>query len=133
MEESSYRRNVARSVSAGYHLTAPFHVRSEAVFLKSPKVRFQQPKYPLRIQCALTRRPQPDYDAPLPLHKTSRFRNMLLNAANVIFQAHRRPHDLSLGHHSVPEAFLPKPQLLSLLVAAPHKQLLRGRSRPSAQ
>jgi hypothetical protein len=75
--------------------------------LKSPKVGFQQPKYSLGIQCVHARRPQTDYEALLPLHKTSRFGDMLLNTAKVIFEAHRgraiplgNSGFLSLGHNA---------------------------------
>jgi hypothetical protein len=58
------------------------------VVLKSPKVGFQQPKYSLGIQCVRADRPQTDYEALLPLYKTSRFSDALLNTAEVIFQTH---------------------------------------------
>jgi hypothetical protein len=63
------------------------------VLLKSPKVRFQQPKYSLGIQGVRARCPQSDYEALLPLHQTSRIGDVLLNTAKVIFQVHSRPHD----------------------------------------
>jgi hypothetical protein len=60
------------------------------VLLKSSKVRFQQPKYSLGIQCIGARCPYPDYEALLPLDKTSRFGDVLLNTAKIIFEAHSR-------------------------------------------
>ena len=68
----------------------PPDICSEAVsvLLKPPKVRFKQPKYSLGIQCVHARCSQPDYEALLPLHKTSRFGDVLLNTAKIIFDTH---------------------------------------------
>ena len=44
------------------------------MFLKSPRVRFQQRKYFLSIPCIHARRSQTAYAALLLLHKASRFR-----------------------------------------------------------
>ena len=58
------------------------------MFLKSPKVRFQQRKYFLSIPCIRARRPQTGDAAFLLLHKASRFGDVLFNTVKVIFQAH---------------------------------------------
>jgi hypothetical protein len=63
------------------------------VFLKSPEVRFQQPKYSLGIHGVRAPCPQADYEALLPLHQTLRFGDLFLNTAKVFFEAHSRPHD----------------------------------------
>ncbi len=63
------------------------------MFLKSPQVRFQKRKYFLSIPCIHAPRPQTDYEAPLPVHKASRFGDVLLNTVKVIVEAHSRPHD----------------------------------------
>jgi hypothetical protein len=56
--------------------------------LQSPKVRFQEPKYSLRIQCGYARCPQTDYETFLPLHHTSRFGNVFFDTGKVIFETH---------------------------------------------
>ena len=68
----------------------PPHACSEAVsvFLKSPKVGFQQRKYFLSIPCIHARRPQTGYEALLLMHKASRFGDVPLNTVKVIFEAH---------------------------------------------
>jgi hypothetical protein len=63
------------------------------MLLQSPKVRFQQPKYPLGIPCADARRPQPDYQPFLPVHHAACFGDVLLNTAKVIFEAHSNPRN----------------------------------------
>ena len=49
------------------------------MLLQSPQVGFQQPKYPLSVQCAHARGTQTDYETLLPVHHTSRFGDMLLS------------------------------------------------------
>ena len=58
------------------------------MFLKSPKVGFQQRKYFLSIPCIRARRPHTGYEALLLLHKASRFGDVPLNTVKVIFEAH---------------------------------------------
>ena len=58
------------------------------MFLQSPYIRFQQPKYPLRLPCAHTRGTQTDYKALLPVHHPSRVGDVLINTAKVIFETH---------------------------------------------
>ena len=55
--------------------------------LQSPKVRFQEPKYSLRIQCGCALPPN-DYETFLPLHHTSRFGNVFFDTGKVIFETH---------------------------------------------
>jgi hypothetical protein len=57
------------------------------VFLQSPQIGFQQPKNPLGIPCARARTTQTDYETLLALHHASRFGDVLLNTAKVIFEA----------------------------------------------
>jgi hypothetical protein len=58
------------------------------VFLKASQVGFQQPKYSLGFACVRARRPQADYEALLPFQKASRFGDVLINRAKVIFETH---------------------------------------------
>jgi hypothetical protein len=58
------------------------------MFLQSPEIGFQQPKYPLRLTCAHARGTQTDYDTFLPVHHTSRVGDVLINTAKVIFETH---------------------------------------------
>ena len=62
------------------------------MFLKSPKVRFQQRKYFLSIPCIHAPSPQTRYETLLLLHKASRFGDVLVNTVKVIFEAHSSPH-----------------------------------------
>jgi hypothetical protein len=58
------------------------------VFLKASQVGFHQPKYSLGFPCVHAPRPQADYEALLPLHHASRFGDVLLNTAKVVFETH---------------------------------------------
>jgi hypothetical protein len=58
------------------------------VLLKSLEVRFQQPKYFLRIQGRYACCPQADNETLLPVHQTLCFNNVFLHPAKVIFKAH---------------------------------------------
>jgi len=60
-----------------------------SVFLQSPQIGFQQPKNPLGIPCARARTTQTDYETLLALHHASRFGDVLINTAKVIFEVGR--------------------------------------------
>jgi len=66
-----------------------------SVLLQPPQIGFEQPKNPLGIPCARARTTQTDYETLLALHYASRFGDVLINTAKVIFEAHGF---LSLGH-----------------------------------
>ena len=58
------------------------------MLLQSPKVGFQQPKYPLSIQCAHARSTQTDYETLLPVNHALRFDDVFFNTAKVVFETH---------------------------------------------
>jgi hypothetical protein len=65
------------------------------MFFQSPQVGFQQPKYPLGIQCSHARTTQTHYETLLPVNHASRFGDVFFNTAKVVFETHGF---LSLGH-----------------------------------
>ena len=70
------------------------------MFLQSPSIGFQQPKYPLGIPCADARGPNADYETLLPLHHAMCLSDVLINTAKIIFATHGF---LTLGIHEVPD------------------------------
>jgi hypothetical protein len=54
------------------------------------QIRFQQPKYPLGMQCVHSGSSHPDYEPLLPAHQATRFGNMRINAAEVVLERHNR-------------------------------------------
>src|SRR5215831_11195141 len=70
--------------------TLPVGSEVVSMLLQSPQVGFQQPKYPLSVQCAHARRTQTDYETLLPVHHSLRIGDVFFNAAKVIFKAHNQ-------------------------------------------
>ena len=60
------------------------------VFLQSPQIGFQQPKYSLGIPCADAGGLNTNYEALLSVHHATCFGDMFLDVTKVIFQAHAK-------------------------------------------
>ncbi len=81
-------RSIARASRLATLLLSRVCSEAVPVFLKASQIGFQQPKYSLGFPCVHARRPQADYEALLPLHKASRFGDVLISTAKVIFETH---------------------------------------------